>query len=44
MERNSNETKDIAYDNGIALKKLKVKNFIFPAKTLWGALRPSNNK
>ena len=44
MESGSNETKDIIYGYEMYLMKLKFKNLIFPIKTLWQALRHSNDK
>ena len=44
MESSSNEAKDIILGYVISLMKLKVKNLIFPIKTLWQELRQSNNK
>ena len=39
MESNINETKDTMHSYVTPLMKLKVKNFIFPIKPLWQALK-----
>ena len=44
MESNSCETEDIILGYVMLLMKQKIKNLIFPIKTLWRALRQSDNK
>ena len=39
MESSSNESKDVIEGSVISLIKLKVKNLVFPIKTLWQAIK-----